>query len=69
MKLTNLVAAVASWVRHNSSSASTMNLFSALQLRVVAVIEAACSKIHISLMDGRQRAARTASWVWMLTLL
>jgi hypothetical protein len=51
IELANLAAAAALWVSHNSVSAFVMKLFSALQLSVVAAIEAASSKIHIS-FDG-----------------
>jgi hypothetical protein len=51
LTLANLAAAAALWVSHNSVSAFVMKLFSALQPHVVAAIEAASSKIHIS-FDG-----------------
>jgi hypothetical protein len=51
IELANPAAAAALWVSHNSISTFVTKLFSALQPRVVAAIEAAKSKIHIS-FDG-----------------
>jgi hypothetical protein len=51
IELANPAAAAALWVSHNSVSAFVIKLFSALQLHVIAAIEAASSKIYIS-FDG-----------------
>jgi hypothetical protein len=61
MELANPAAAVALRTSHNSVSAFTMKLFSALQPRVVAAIEAARGKIHISFDGWTKRAASGAS--------
>jgi hypothetical protein len=60
IELANPVAAQALWVSHNSVSAFVMKLFSVLQPHVVEAIQTALSKIHVALMDGRQRVGSAA---------